>query len=89
MIGKIVGTSLGILQFLICSVDFSLMFAASYFLNQCTTARVPDMQQAQNSFAGTAQNVYQRVMEFANSNDFIFLIYFIGGYFVQFILCSY
>jgi ABC-2 type transport system permease protein len=28
-------------------------------------------------------------MEFANSNDFIFLIYFIGGYFVQFILCSY
>lgn len=89
MIGKIVGTSLaGILQFLIWALlGLSLMFAASYFfgVNASPTARIsPEaMQQAQHSFAGTAQMYIKELWNLPIATILIsFLIYFIGGYFL-------
>ena len=89
MIGKIVGTSLaGILQFLIWALlGLSLMFAASYFfgVNASPTARIsPEaMQQAQHSFAGTAQMYIKELRNLPIATILIsFLIYFIGGYFL-------
>ncbi|MBX9887518.1 MAG: ABC transporter permease [Flavobacteriaceae bacterium] len=89
MIGKIVGTSLaGILQFLIWALlGLSLMFAASYFfgVNASPTAKIsPEaMQQAQNSFAGTAQMYIKELWNLPIATILIsFLIYFIGGYFL-------
>jgi ABC-2 type transport system permease protein len=47
------------------------------------------MQQAQNSFAGTAQMYIKELWNLPIATILFLLIYFIEVTFVQFILCSY